>query len=186
MSPQHISMAETELRNHLRLLWEQHVYWTRLTIVGIVFSLPDAELTTNRLLRNPKDFELALAPLYGSAVASQFEKLFTEHLVIAAQLVRAAKAGNSTAATDAEKRWYTNADEIAAFLGHINPYWSAKDWQSMMHEHLALTKTEAVELLTKKYTESVSTFDRIEQQALTMADIMAYGIARQFPSQFPM
>lgn len=186
MSPQHISMAESELRNYLRILWEQHVYWTRLTIIGIVFSLPDTELTTNRLLRNPKDFEQALAHLYGSTVASQFEKLFTDHLVIAAQLVQAARSGNSAAAADAEKRWYTNADDIAAFLGHINPYWSAKDWQSMMHEHLALTKTEAVELLTKKYAESISTFDRIEQQALTMADVMAYGIARQFPSKFSM
>ncbi|GGL41571.1 acetylglutamate kinase [Sporolactobacillus putidus] len=124
--------------------------------------------------------------MVGSAVAAQFEKLFTEHLVIAAQLVQAAKAGHSAGAADAEKRWYANADVIAAFLGHINPHWSAKNWQSMMHEHLALTKAEAAQLLTKKYSESISTFDRIEPQALTMADVMAYGIARQFPSKFSM
>lgn len=186
MSPQHISMAECELRTTLRMLWEQHVYWTRLAIIDIVFALPDSEVTTKRLLRNPKDFEKVLAPLYGPAIASQFEKLFTEHLVIAAQLVQAAKAGHQAEAAAAEKRWYANADAIAAFLGRINPYWSARDWQSMMHEHLALTKNEAVELITKKYPESVSTFDQIEQQALIMADVMAYGIARQFPHQFTM
>lgn len=184
--PQHINIAEVELRNYLRMLWEQHVFWTRLTISGIVFKLPDAEFTTNRLLRNPKDFEKALVPFYGSAIASQFEKLFTDHLVIAAQLVQAAKDGNSAAAAEAEKKWYVNANEIATFLGRINPYWSVDNWQSMMHEHLTLTKTEAIDMLTKEYANSISIFNQIELQALNMADIMAYGIARQFSSQFPM
>lgn len=184
MAPQRISMAEAELRNHLRMLWEQHIFWTRLTISGIVFALPDSEYTTNRLLRNPKDFEQLLAPLYGQEVAAKFASLFTDHLVIAAQLVQAAKSGNQSAATEAEKKWYANADEIATFLARINPYWSARDWQMMLHEHLALTKTEVVDLLTKKYAESIHVFDLIEQQALKMADIMAYGIARQSPARF--
>lgn len=184
MMAQQISMAEAELRNHLRMLWEQHVFWTRLTISGIVFDLPDITVTTNRLLRNPKDFEQLLAPLYGPAIASRFSTLFTEHLVIAAQLVKAAKAGNSTAAAEAEKKWYANADQIAAFLGSINPYWSAKDWQTMLHAHLKMTKDESVAFLSKKYADSVTVFDQIEQQALVMADVMAYGIARQFPAQF--
>jgi hypothetical protein len=38
-----------------------------------------------------------------------------DHLVLAATLVKAAKAGNSQAAAEAEKKWYTNADEIAVF-----------------------------------------------------------------------
>ncbi|MCO7176773.1 acetylglutamate kinase [Sporolactobacillus kofuensis] len=184
MPSRQINMAEAELRNHLRMLWEQHVFWTRLVISGIVFDLPDLKSTTNRLLRNPKDFEQALAPLYGPAIASRFASLFTEHLVVAAQLVQAAKAGNNTAAAEAEKKWYANADQIAAFLGSINPYWSAKDWQTMLYNHLEMTKTEAVNFLTKKYEDSVTVLDQIEQQVLQMADVMAYGIARQFPAQF--
>src|SRR5689334_12914009 len=133
----------------MRLLWEQHVVWTRLTILSIVFGLPDVDLVTNRLLRNPKDFESALKPFYGDKIASEFADLFKSHLVIAAQLVKAAKAGDNKAAANAEKNWYANADEIAAFLGRINPFWSEKDWKTMLHEHLALTKSEAVAMLTK-------------------------------------
>lgn len=175
-----VSKAYLDLNNNLRMLWEQHVVWTRLTIISIVENLPDVELVTKRLLRNPKDFEAALKPLYGERIASRFNNLLTSHLSIAADLVKAAKAGNSKAAEKAEKEWYANADEIADFLGSINPYWSSEGWKRMLHEHLALTKSEAVDMITKKYEASIKVYDEIEKQALQMADMMAEGIIRQF------
>lgn len=51
-----------ELNQKLRSLWEQHVYWTRLTVNSIVGRLPDEKETTARLLRNAGDFAAALEP----------------------------------------------------------------------------------------------------------------------------
>ncbi len=182
--PECIGKAQQTLSNHMRLLWEQHVYWTRLFILSMAFGLPDMELVTDRLLRNPKDFEEALKPFYGKDIAAKFAELFTSHLTIAAELVEAAKAGNSAAVADAEKRWYANADEIADFLSGINPYWSAQEWRKMLYDHLAMTKAEAVDILTQKYGDSINVFDGIEQQALMMADAMTQGLVKQFPQQF--
>lgn len=150
----------------------------------MAFDLPDVDLVTNRLLRNPEDFEALLRPLYGERIASGFADLLTSHLVIAAELVNAAKEGDSEAAAEAEARWYENADEIAAFLGSINPYWSAQQWRNMLYDHLALTKAEAVSILTGNYEESIALFDQIERQALGMADLMTAGIVQQFPNIF--
>ena len=155
-----------------------------MVILSMAFGLPDTEFVTNRLLRNPKDFEAALRQYYGGNVAAKFAELFTSHLTIAAELVQAAKAGDSAAATDAEKRWYANADQIAAFLGSINPYWSAQEWQKMLYDHLAMTKDEAVDILTQKYADSINMFENIERQALDMADMMTQGIVKQFPQYF--
>lgn len=182
--PTGISSKGQTLSNHMRLLWEQHVYWTRMLILSIAFKLPDAEFVTNRLLRNPKDFEAALRPFYGGDIAAKFAELFTSHLTIAAELVKAASAGNGTAAADAERRWYANADQIAAFLGSFNPYWSAQEWQKMLYDHLAMTKTEAVDILSQRYADSISTFENIERQAMLMADTMTHGIVKQFPQYF--
>lgn len=179
-----ISLTEQVLSNHIRMLWEQHVYWTRMVILGIAFDLPDLDLVTDRLLRNPKDFEEALRPFYGDVIAGRFADLFTNHLTIASELVKAAKAGDSGAADDAEKRWYDNANQIANFLGSINPYWSEQEWQKMLYDHLAMTKTEAVDILTGNYADSIDIFDNIEQQALEMADLMTQGIVRQFSQYF--
>jgi len=182
--PMGIGKAEHTLSNHLRMLWEQHVYWTRLVMLSIAFGLPDEQPVTDRLLRNPKDFEAALKIFYGENAAAKFADLFTSHLTIAAELVKAAKAGDSAAADDAEKRWYANADEIAEFLGTANPYWPAQEWKKLLYDHLAMTKAEAVDILTGNYADSIVVLDKIEQQALGMADFMTKGIVRQFPNAF--
>lgn len=176
--------AEQALGNSLRLLWEQHVYWTRMFILSTAFGLPDAEPVTDRLLRNPGDFGAALKPFYGEDKALTFAKLLTDHLTVAAELVKAAKAGDTAAANNAEKRWYGNADDIAVFLGRANRFWSAQEWRKMMYDHLAMTKAEAVDILTKKYADGIKAFTDIERQALMMADTMTRGITKQFPQQF--
>lgn len=155
-----------------------------MTIISIAADLPDLDFVINRLLRNPSDFEAVIKPFYGSEKAAKFGNLFKDHLVIAAQLVKAAKAGDNKTATEAEKKWYINADEIAAFLNSINPYWSKEALMTMLHEHLALTKAEAVARLNKDYATDIALYDKIEKQALAMADAMAEGIVKQFPSKF--
>lgn len=172
--------AAMQVRDCFCLLWLQHVYWTRMVITGIAFDSPDLEATTARLLRNPADFARVFRHFYGTKISSEFKRLLTAHLVIAAELVKAAKAGNSKAAANAEKRWYENADEIACFLHDINPYWTVKHMKAMWHEHLALTKQEAVEQLNGNYAQSIATFNKIEKQALEMADTFSTGIIHQF------
>lgn len=179
-----ISKSEAQLNQVLRNLWEQHVAWTRMTIISIVEGLADEKYVTARLLRNAPDMAAVFKKYYGERVAAKFNELLTDHLVIAAELVKAAKAGNQQAAANAEKRWYANADEIAEFLSSINPNWSKEEWTKMLHEHLKLTKDEAVYQLTGQYQQSIDTYDKIEKQALEMADVLTKGIVQQFPKMF--
>lgn len=188
-TPQHmcssgISRKEQMLGNQMRLLWEQHVYWTRFVISGIVFNSPDLAVSKTRLLRNPEDFAAVLSPFYGRVAAMRFAGLFTEHLTIAAELVTAAKEGKSQEAAELEKRWYDNADSIAEFLSSINPHWSMQEWKEMLYSHLDMTKQEATDFITENYAASVAVFEQIEAEALEMADKMTEGIVRQFPFLF--
>lgn len=177
--------AALALKEDLRMLWEQHVAWTRLAIISLVFGLTDVNFVLERLLRNPKDFETALVPLYGKDRAAKFSDLLTSHLVIASELIKAAKAGDNTAVQNFEKQWYSNADEIAKFLAEINPNWSEEKWREMLHQHLSLTEQEAVTMLQGNYPKSIQLYDEIEQQALEMSDEMTRGIIKQFPRAFP-
>lgn len=178
------SKAKVDLKSDMRMLWEEHIAWTRMTIISIAANLPDQDLVIKRLLRNATDMGAALKPFYGDENASKFGSLIKDHLLIAVQLVKAAKVGDSKAAADAEKKWYANADEIAAFLNNINPNWPKETMLTMLHDHLALTKSEAVARLTKDYATDIAMYDKIEKQVLTMADELTDGIVKQFPNKF--
>ncbi len=175
-----MEMVLEQIRDYMRMLWEQHVMWTRMALVGIIHELPETELIIQRLLRNPVDFANALAPFYGDEAADEFQNLLTGHLTIAAELINALKAGNNNAAADANRRWRDNAEQIAAFLGSINPNWSEDDWSAMLNEHLDLLSNNVTEMFAKNYEESINGFDDVEMQALEMADVMAEGIQAQF------
>ena len=168
----------------MRLVWEQHVYWTRLTIISLAFNLPDVDFTTARLLRNATDMGNLLKPFYGNRIAARYSNLIREHLLIAVELVKAAKAGNQSAVAAIERRWYENGEEIAEFLSRINPFISRDEFQEMFFEHLALTTQEAVLILQKDFKSSIAVFDKIEEEALQMADTITHGIVKQFPNKF--
>lgn len=183
MSPQY-NTAILDLNNKIRQLWEEHIIWTRLTIINIVSNSPDTKLVSDRLLKNATDFAALFATFYGPVIANQFGELMRQHLLIAADLVNAAKKQDANAVATIEKKWHQNADDIAKFLNSINPYWNANEIQRMMDSHLALTKAEAVAILTNKYAESIALFDEIEKQALEMADLYIEGLVNQFPNNF--
>jgi hypothetical protein len=179
-----ITKSAYELSNKIRELWEQHTVWTRSTIYSLVFELPDLAFVTDRLLQNPDDFGNLFSEYYGDRIGIQLRDLLRDHLVIAADLVKASKAGDTKAAAEIERKWYANGDEITAFLSSINPYWSEDEWKSMFRTHLGLVKAEAVNLLTKNYEDESSVYDELERQALDMADLMLHGIVMQFPQRF--
>jgi hypothetical protein len=51
----------------------------------------------------------------------------------------------------------------------------------MLYEHLDLLGANVADMIAGNYQESIDGYDEMEQQALEMADIMAEGIAMQFP-----
>lgn len=177
-----LTQKQFQLSNTLRRLWTEHVVWTRFFIVSTVFDLPDLQNVTQRLLQNPHDFAELLSPLYGKQKAMKFEKLLTDHLLIAAALVNAAKANNSAEVEKQRELWYANSSEIASFLAEINPFWNERVWQDLLFDHLRMTEDEAVQILTGQYEQSIKTFDDIQKEALVMADTMTLGIIKQFYS----
>lgn len=171
---------QVRLMNKFRLLWEQHDVWTRETINSIVFELPNQDEVIARLLRNPVDMARLFGDFYGLRVARRIEELFTAHLTIAAELVTAARDGDTQEVEDARRRWYQNARDIARFLDRINPFWTFEEWLRLMNHHLMLVEQEAVLLLSGRFEENIAIYDEIEKQSLVMADLMSSGIIRQF------
>ncbi len=179
-----VPKLQVELEKYMRALWDDHVFWTRMAIISIAAGSPDTDQTVARLLRNPVDLEKVFAVYYGDQTAAAVRELLKDHLTIAAELVMAAKLGDSKKATGAETRWYANADEIASALHSINPNWEKEPLAEMLYEHLKMTKDEAVARLDAVWGADIQIFDKVRGQAQMMADSLTEGIVMQFPDRF--
>ena len=173
------------LHDDMRKLWEDHITWTRLFIISDAGDLPDLNATTARLLQNQTDLGDAIKPFYGDAAGTQLTALLRQHILTAADILAAAKAGDQATTAAEIARWYANGDEIAAFLTSANPAnWSITDTEMMMKDHLDLTLEEAVARLSGHYQEDIAAYDKVHVEILSMADMLSAGIVAQFPAKF--
>jgi hypothetical protein len=182
-APSHGRAAGADrLHDAMRALWEDHITWTRLFIVSFIAGLPDLDATAQRLLRNQADLGDAVKPFYGEATGAALTALLREHILGAAALLAAAKAGDAAAVAAARSAWNANADAIAAALHELNPrHWPLDDMTRMMREHLDLTLAEAIARLRGDWAADIAAYDRVHAQILHMADMLTDGLAAQFP-----
>ncbi|MGH9265036.1 MAG: hypothetical protein ACRD1D_10135, partial [Acidimicrobiales bacterium] len=168
------------LRTDMRKLWEDHVTWTRMFIVSAEAGSPDTDATAQRLLQNQTDIGNAIKQFYGDAAGAQLTILLREHILVAADLIGAAMAGDDAKVTTIHDAWYANADEISGFLAQANPeHWPLDMMRPMMREHLDHTLSEAVNHLKGDYAADIADYDRIHVQILAMADMLTDGIVAQ-------
>lgn len=141
--------SRAALSKAMRDLWADHVVWTRNYIMAATSDSPDAQAAANRLLANQDQIGQAIVPYHGHAAGTKLASLLRDHILIAVDLVAAAKANDQAKLKDADQRWHANASDIATFLSGANPHWPREAVLSMMNEHLALTTQEAVARLKK-------------------------------------
>lgn len=178
------SQTEVEYRNDMRSLWEEHVAWTRMAIISLTYNLPDVDFVLTRLLKNATDMGNMIRKLYGDLAATTYANLIQEHLLLAADLVKATLAGDEQAAMTAEQKWYANADQIAKFLSSVNPYLPENAVREMFYHHLDLTKQEASFMINKDYQKDIEVYDEIEKQAREMADAISDAMVKLYPNEF--
>ena len=172
------------LKRDMRKLWTDHVVWTRDYIVAAVGDQPDAQAAATRLLRNQDDIGNAVGKYYGAAAGQQLTTLLQEHITIAVDIIKHAKAGEKAKQQEADAKWQQNATQIADFLSKANPNWPRATLVDMMKKHLSTTTDEVVARLTKNWDADVRAFDAVYDHVLTMSDALADGIIKQFPAKF--
>jgi hypothetical protein len=173
-----------ELRMGMRKLWEDHITYTRNYIISALADLPDAKAVAQRLLKNQEDIGMAIKPFYGSDAGDKLAGLLKEHIMIAADVVKAAKANQKDQVAEEQRRWSKNGQEIAAFLSGANPKWSKTALEDMLQKHLDLTTGEVVSRLQKDWKTDIEFYDRGHEHMLMFSDALTDGIAQQFPARF--
>ena len=179
-----MTTSREPVRLALRKLWSDHVIWTRGYIIAAVAGTPDADAAAGRLLANQEDIGAAVAGFYGKDAGDRLTELLKEHILIAVDLVAAAKSGDQPAFATHDARWTRNIETIARFLAGANPHWNERDVLDLLALHLKLTKDETVARITGDWAADVKAFDDIFTEIMVLADAIHDGLAAQFPDRF--
>ena len=179
------AMTKADFQDAMRRLWSDHVAYTRLFIVDAAAGSKDKDATTARLLQNQTDIGNAVSGFYGAAAGNKLTALLKDHILIAASIVAAAKAGDNAKVASENKRWHDNATDLAKFLHGANPKrWPEATLQTALFTHLDQTLSEASHELKGNYAASIKDYDEAMNHMLMVADLLSDGIAAQFPSKF--
>ena len=178
------SRSMVELRMAMRKLWEDHITYTRNYIISALADLPDGDSVAKRLLSNQDDIGNAIRPYYGEDAGKKLAALLRDHILIATEVVKAAKANDKAQLDAAQQKWSMNGKDIAAFLSGANPNWPRPTLESMLQRHLDLTTGEVVGRLQKDWAADIRSYDDGHVHMLMFADALTDGIAKQFPAKF--
>jgi hypothetical protein len=178
-------MDEQTYRNRMHRLWENHGNWTHLFIISTLDDREYRDPTKNHLLENQHNIGEALKPFYGNEAGEQFVALMEEHVEITNEMLHAAKNADADTFEETVARWYANADQVAEFLHEANPnHWPLKETKAILREYLDLTLEVAVARWSGDYAVDIAASDKVNHQAIAIADMLSEGIIKQFPDRF--
>ena len=167
-------------------LWIELVVWMRDYFRSTLENHPNQAVVENRLFGDlPMDFYTEFSKYFSPEISQQFLNLLTKLININIDLVNAYK-NNDDAALDANtKQWYQVADEMAAFLASINPYWDQERIKGFLDDYIKFKIQEIIAFLNGNYELEARIFDDLENKAIELAAYMATGmIAMQRPPQY--
>lgn len=165
-----------DMKSALRKIFTDHAVYTNWLILESLPIKNNSDKFLNsvvtRLLQNPSDIANLIQPIVGTTVASKVEKLFTEHLKLAAATLEPARNEMLKDLDTAIKLFYANGEEIGTLLGQINSYkLSGEDGRKLMQGH----NEYVVKLVSKRKdlddTYTV-TYDEYYKHMLMFSDIL--------------
>jgi len=180
------TMSATDLRNGMRKLWSEHTIYTHSYIVSAVAGLPDLPAVTQRLLRNQDDIGGAIKPIYGDEAGKKLAALLRDHILIAADIVKAAKANDTKAVEAGQKKWRQNGNDMAAFLASANPQWKQVALTDMLQKHLDFVTQQVVARIKMDWAADIKASDAGYDHMMMFADMLSDGIIKQNPKKMIM
>ena len=180
-----ITQSEVQFENSFRKLWIDHVLWTSNYITSATTpGTENQEEILARLMKNQEEIGNAIKPYYGEEAGNQLTTLLKEHITLAGEIVAAANTGNQAKLDELNKKWYANADEMAAFLSKANPNLKLADVKSLLYMHLKSITDDLATSLAKDWNANIAAIDEGVTHIIMMSDTITNAIIKQFPEKF--
>ena len=174
-----------EMQENLRDLWVGHIFWVRHVVSNIATNDPEErDAAEKEVVTNTKQIAHKMVPFYGEAASEQFYRLLDSNIGAVREYSEAALAGDKRQQDSALAHLASNADEIADFLSHLNPYMRKDIVRGLIATHGAHHVLQINRYMAKEYTHLGATWPMMRQHVYVIADTMTTALAKQFPDKF--
>jgi len=174
-----------EMKQALRDLWVGHIFWVRHVVSNIATNDPEErDAAEKEVVANTKQIASTMTPFYGEAASQKLYSLLGINISAVREYSEATVAGNKRQQDAALARLASNADDIADFLSHANPYLQKDTVRGLIAAHGAHHVLQINQYKAKEYAHLGATWPMMRQHVYVIADTLTTALAKQFPSKF--
>ena len=174
-----------EMKQALRDLWVGHIFWVRHVVSNIATNDPEErDAAEKEVVANTKQIASTMTPFYGDAASEKLYSLLDLNIGAVKEYSEATVAGDKRQQDVALAHLASNADDIADFLSHLNPYLQKDTVRGLIAAHGAHHVLQINQYKVKDYAHLGATWPMMRQHVYVIADTMTTALAKQFPGQF--
>ena len=179
-----ITYGQMNLIFRARNLWREFVVWSRVYLISRVAGIGMAEDVFNRIYLIPTQFGDIMRLVFGDQAAEKSIQLLSSTVILLRNLVEAIIADDRAAVDQLVRDLYKIADERAAHLASINPFWDEIQWKYLIYTFYSYSFQEIMSILTSD-PRNIDLFDRFLQYADTMGVYFSQGLYNYLTYQQP-
>ncbi len=179
-----VTEKEKQLSNYLRKLFAEHALWTKNYMNSFLTNAPNIDDTAKRVQKNQEQIGRALGMWYGTDAGKKIGQLFLKHISYFELMLKEMLEKNKNGSIIAEKRWHDATNQLVDYITSINPKINVTALSQNFKTYNENITSAATAKYRKKHSEEITSFDKINNQAEVIADMLTEGIVKHFPSQF--
>ena len=188
----HATTAETSASAKLqatraaeRKLWRGHADAVRKVVVAKIAGDAAAEKTAEAgVVANAHDIANSISPFYGQAASDKLFTLLAGHYGAVKAYLDASVGKDAQGQSKATDDLTSNADQIATFLSTANPHLPKATVMELLQVHAGHHISQIQELIAKDSAAEAKTHAAMLVHMDVLGDVLANGIAAQFPGKF--
>ena len=174
-----------EMKQVLRDLWVGHIFWVRQVVSNNATNNPDErDAAEKEVVTNARRIAHRLTPFYGEAASQKLLTLLDINYGAIREYSEATFTGNKNRQEAALARLESNADDIANFLSHVNPYLHKDTIRGLISGHGAHNILQINQYKEKEYAHLGATWAMMRQHVYVIADTLTMALVKQFPNKF--
>lgn len=171
-----ITLSQIRLITNMRIFWRRLTIWTRIYIISRYLGIGTAEVAFERLYLENLDFGDMLRIHFSRSVSDMYSQLLNQFSIGLRELITALLQEDINTARQILDQLLQNADQRAAFLASINPYFDEAEWRNLLVTYLQDTVQEANLFAAQDYRMDIEYFDRLMDLSNTMGDVFAQSL----------